>query len=394
MSDDSTNLRQEFVTELESILESDEAYGSNLQILTYTLKEDVINGKFKDSWNNRVYEFIVDIDGISYKPAAKLDSFSTDELPTRFDAYSKGYTSLFENERLDRNPVGKRVKKPKCGNQGYGCGYSCISLLKTCQILSSGKKAGTNQGKAIGQQRLNKLMELSKKLYLAGDTKKATLASAIAANISKVRTKYNAGGQGLIAERALAKQQVVAKKPESIKSVTAAKLSPKSQEKKLTKPKSEPTTSSKTLIVDQEIFKVKFPSKEVQREYGLGGVIDRAESVIDFIKNPKTFSKMPASEQAGVLDNLTTVHGIGNKNWDEQLKMPMIASNEERRLGAEAANVRAQGAKQIWDNLNNDEKTKLTASLKELGSNLTNKSDEFENKYVNQLASEIRKLAK
>ena len=246
MSDDSTNLRQEFVTELESILESDEAYGSNLQILTYALKEDVINGKFKDSWNNRVYEFIIDIDGISYKPAAKLDSFGADELPIRFDAYSKGYASLFENGRLDRNLTGKRVKKPKCGNQGYGCGYSCISLLKTCQILSSGKKAGTNQGKAIGQQRLNKLMELSKKLYLAGDTKKAALASTIAGNISKVRTKYNAGGQGLMAERALAKQQVVVKKPESIKSVTAAKLPPKSQEKKPTKSTSDPTTNPKT----------------------------------------------------------------------------------------------------------------------------------------------------
>ena len=229
MSDDSTNLRQEFVTELESILESDEAYGSNLQILTYALKEDVINGKFKDSWNNRVYEFIIDIDGISYKPAAKLDSFGADELPTRFDAYSKGYASLFENERLDRNPVGKRVKKPKCGNQGYGCGYSCISLLKTCQILSSGKKAGTNQGKAIGQQRLNKLMELSKKLYLAGDTKKAALTGAIAANISKVRTKYNAGGQGLIAERALAKQQATAKNK------TQKESEQKLQEKQLTK---------------------------------------------------------------------------------------------------------------------------------------------------------------
>ena len=246
MSDDSTNLRQEFVTELESILESDEAYGSNLQILTYALKEDVINGKFKDSWNNRVYEFIIDIDGISYKPAAKLDSFGADELPIRFDAYSKGYASLFENGRFDRNPVGKRVKKPKCGKQGYGCGYSCISLLKTCQILSSGKKAGTNQGKAIGQQRLNKLMELSKKLYLAGDTKKAALASTIAGNISKVRTKYNAGGQGLITERALAKQQVAAKKPESIKSVTATKLSLKSQEKNPTKLTSDPTTNPKT----------------------------------------------------------------------------------------------------------------------------------------------------
>jgi len=79
MSDDSTNLKQEFTTELESILESDGAYGSNVQILTYALKEDVINGKFKDSWNNKVYEFIIDTGGISYKPAFKLDSFSADK---------------------------------------------------------------------------------------------------------------------------------------------------------------------------------------------------------------------------------------------------------------------------------------------------------------------------
>ena len=206
MSLDLPSIKQEFVVELESILESDGAYGSNLQILTYTLKEDVINGKFKDSWNNRVYEFIIDIDGISYKPAAKLDSFNADELPARFDAYSKGYSSLLKSGRFDRNLTGKRVKKPKCGKQGYGCGYSCISLLKTCQILSSGKKAGTNQGKAIGQQRLNKLMELSKKLYLAGDTKKAALASTIAANIQSTRANYTKGGAARMSERALAEQ--------------------------------------------------------------------------------------------------------------------------------------------------------------------------------------------
>ena len=201
MNDDSTNLRQEFVTELESILESDETYGSNLQILTYALKEDVINGKFKDSWNNRVYEFIVDIDGISYKPAAKLDSFSADELPARFDAYSEGYASLFVDVRLDRKAIGKRTKKPKCGNQGYGCGYSCISLLKTCQILSSGKKAGTNQGKTIGKERLIKLVQLAKKLSGIGDKTKALAIFAQAKNIKNERDKYTTKGNERKAER-------------------------------------------------------------------------------------------------------------------------------------------------------------------------------------------------
>ena len=246
MSLDLPSIKQEFVAELESILESDEAYGSNLWILTYTLKEDVINGKFKDSWNNRVYEFIVDIDGISYKPAAKLDSFGADELPIRFDAYSKGYASLFRNERLDRNLTGKRVKKPKCGNQGYGCGFSCIDLLKTCRILSSGKKAGTNQGKAIGQQRLNKLMELSKKLYLAGDTKKAALASTIAANISKVRQGYDISGAERMFERRSIKQ-IGYNSTES--SLFPQETSVKSQEKQPVKPGFEPTKlTDKTTI--------------------------------------------------------------------------------------------------------------------------------------------------
>ena len=33
MNDDSTNIRQEFTTELESVLESDEAYESNHKIM-------------------------------------------------------------------------------------------------------------------------------------------------------------------------------------------------------------------------------------------------------------------------------------------------------------------------------------------------------------------------
>ena len=192
MSDDSTNLRQEFVTELESILESDEAYGSNLQILTYTLKEDVINGKFKDSWNNRVYEFIIDIDGISYKPAAKLDSFNANELPARFDSYSKGYASLFVDVRLDRKAIGKRTKKPKCGVETFGCGYSCINLLKTCRITPSGKKIGENQGASIGKERLSKLIESARKLNNKGDKTKALATYTQAKNIKNERDKFKA----------------------------------------------------------------------------------------------------------------------------------------------------------------------------------------------------------
>lgn len=195
------SVRQEFITELESILESDEAYGSNLQILTYALKEDVINGKFKDSWNNRVYEFIIDLDGISYKPAAKLDSVFADDLPARFDAFSEGYASLFDGIRLDRNPMGKRVKKPKCGAEGYGCGFSCIGLLKTCRILSSGKKAGTNKGTAIGQQRINKLLAKAAQLMASGDQKGSELRKTIVDDLKASREKHTEAGKTRMAQR-------------------------------------------------------------------------------------------------------------------------------------------------------------------------------------------------
>ena len=212
MSDDSTNLRQEFVTELESILESDEAYGSNLQILIYALKEDVINGKFKDSWNNRVYEFIIDIDGISYKPAAKLDSFSADELPTRFDSYSEGYASLFVDVRLDRKVIGKRTKKPKCGVEAFGCGYSCINLLKTCRITPLGKKIGESQGASIGKERLNKLLTSAKKLYSEGDKKKSWLANVQARNIESTRSAHASKGE----KRQIKRQAIVKNKTEAL----------------------------------------------------------------------------------------------------------------------------------------------------------------------------------
>lgn len=381
-------VKQEFLTELESILESDEAYGSNIQVLTYSVKDEVVSGKFRDSWNKRVYEFVIDIDGISYKPAAKLDSFFENELPVRFDAYSKGYGSLFENIRLDRNPTGKRVKKPKCGTEGYGCGYSCIGLLKTCRILSSGKKAGTNQGKAVGKERLNKLLKLAQKALGAGDGTKFRTLTGAATNIANVRNKYTEKGVERLSQRKANKQFSLVSGDNN-----AQIKNSKEQPEKI---------SSKSPAIDQETFNIKFPTQEVARQYGIGGPVERARAIIGFVKNPKTFTSLSVGDQAGFLDNATTVHGVGDKNWDEQLERPMVANDPGRKLGAESSNVRAQGAKQIWDNLTPSQKSKVANELKEFKSKLAEKpipgiiteSDKFENRYVQQLATEIRELIK
>lgn len=238
MSDDS--IRQEFLTELDAILESDEAYGSNIQVLTYTVKNEVINGKFKDSWNNRVYEFIIDIDGISYKPAIKLDSFAENELPVRFDTYSKGYGSLLLDVRLDRNPTGKRVKKPKCGTKTYGCGFACIGLQNTCRILSSGQKTkGNFQERAIGKERLNKLLELGKEVLLLTKKGEVITPTTIADQIKNKRSEK--AGQLVSARKEKLAQRQLAPKETQL-----AKASTKAQEKQPAKPTSDLTTNPKT----------------------------------------------------------------------------------------------------------------------------------------------------
>lgn len=255
MSDDSTNLKKEFTTELESILESDEAYGSNVQILTYALKEDVINGKFKDSWNNRVYEFIINADSISYKPAAKLDSFNADELPVRFDVYSEGYGSLFKDARFDGKATGKRTKKPKCGVEAFGCGYSCINLLKTCRITPSGEKAGDNQGSVIGKERLNKLIIMSGKLYAAGNKGGAAVASVAANQITDERNK-KAGQLREKRRQKIGQQQV--KTPTKPQEKQSVKPQEKSQEKQPTITEKESTTEDETRD---------FPNRNTQKYY-------------------------------------------------------------------------------------------------------------------------------
>jgi len=247
MSLDLSSVKQQFTTELESILESDEAYGSNVQILTYALKEDVINGKFKDSWNNRVYEFIIDTGGISYKPAVKLDSFSADERPVRFDSYSEGYGSLFVDARFDGKATGKRTKKPKCSTESFGCGFSCISLLKTCRIPPSGGNAGTG----ISKERLNKLITMSGKLYAAGNKGGASTASATANKITEERNRK--AGQLREERRQKTGQQQV-------------KVTTKPQEKPLAKPQEkQPTIAEKKSTTENEIRD--FPNRNTQKYY-------------------------------------------------------------------------------------------------------------------------------
>ena len=135
--------------EVENLIESDKAYGSSITLLTCqvdTLGSTV--GRFRDAWNNRIFDYNLNSKGLSYKPSlnlsTKLDSQAAVIL---LETYSAGYLSAFSH--LDS--VKKRTKKPKCGNTNYNCGLSCIGVTKNCQIDSG----------LISRDRINKLQKLA-----------------------------------------------------------------------------------------------------------------------------------------------------------------------------------------------------------------------------------------
>lgn len=383
MSGDSTNLKQEFTTELELILESDEAYGSNVQILTYALKEDVINGKFKDSWNNRVYEFIIDVNGISYKPAIKLDSFLTDEMPVRFDSYSKGYTSLFTDSRSDGKLTGKRTKKPKCGVTAYGCGFSCIGLIKTCKILSTGTKTGSHEkGKAIGKERLTKLIARANELDPTQQAATVMQLKSTAKSIEASRSRYTSEGKARQSRRTLARQP--------------NEIPVKPQEKKSAKPKLESTksTDKSTIPVDRTLFDIKFPPKVEGGTNSYESLVDRVNQAQAMVKGKDShFADATPSEKGHILKNMTEEYYGADIDYDEKLENAIQAKNKPGELYARAAITRLQAARALWEDMPEKQKRIVARTLKyeEQGRTLLTQKDEVKNPYINELRKEFAK---
>lgn len=184
--------KQAFISELESLLESEAVYNANVNILNCQINPDgEATGRFKDSWIGRVFDFILDNDGIGYKPAVNLDSCITEaDRTSRFDSFSAGYTSgLVENQ-----DAVKRTKKPKCGNTNYGCGYSCIDIRKNCRIGAE----------KISRERINKLQAMAKAIALEGKSFKGVGGGlvkpseliATSRNLQRERIKTQKGETG------------------------------------------------------------------------------------------------------------------------------------------------------------------------------------------------------
>lgn len=141
-----------FIQEIENLIESDKAYGSSITLLTCQVDTTGnTSGRFRDAWNNRVFDYLLGSKGLSYKPSLNLSTKLDSEVAINlFEVYSEGYLSA--TPHLDA--VKKRTKKPKCGNTNYNCGLSCIGVTKNCQIDSG----------LTSRDRINKLQDLAKSL--------------------------------------------------------------------------------------------------------------------------------------------------------------------------------------------------------------------------------------
>lgn len=162
----------EFVINLETLIESDDAYGSKVSLLSFNIADNSdITGKFQDTWNRRVFSYTVQESRFGYRPAistANTDSAVNSKL---FDTFSLGYTSL----ELKYDAV-QSGRKPRCTAISYSCGKICLSLQDTCWVNSGHQKLkGVNNSKKavnnFSQGRIDKIRALAKTLESTNNNK-------------------------------------------------------------------------------------------------------------------------------------------------------------------------------------------------------------------------------
>jgi predicted RNA methylase len=149
----------------ELLLSSKDFYDEDVKILEFAINDNgSMSGNFKDLDNNRVFEFAINGQDISYKPRIKgrRDSSNWDDnrLLLQWEVESKIYLKRFPESRFDaRKKRGKVKKKPKCSGISYNCGKRCLGVDLNCRVSQRNNKS---------KQRLENLQELAKK-HKAGE---------------------------------------------------------------------------------------------------------------------------------------------------------------------------------------------------------------------------------
>ena len=140
---------EQFIQELESWIESENAYNSSVSLLSFNIENGDISGKSKDTWNNRIFAYNVQKNRIGYKPAIDLNRTDGADSVRKFALFSAGYASA----RI-RSDASKGGKKPQCGAISYNCGSVCIPLQHTCWINGAGQQTSREGGSIANLNRV------------------------------------------------------------------------------------------------------------------------------------------------------------------------------------------------------------------------------------------------
>jgi hypothetical protein len=158
----SNQLKINLAQKIESLIEDDNAYGSNIELLSFKLTDNIIAGKFRDTWNRRVFAYSIVKNRLGYRPAINIKTDDTvEQVSKKIDSFSLGYNAIFVAARLDS----AKQKKPRCTSISFSCGRICLDINKTCWTDRKPQSAGTTRNNFNDyNNQINEIKTLAKNL--------------------------------------------------------------------------------------------------------------------------------------------------------------------------------------------------------------------------------------
>ena len=165
---ENSQLKIDLTKKIESLIESDNAYGSNVELLSFKLTDNSIAGKFRDTWNRRVFAYSIARNRLGYRPAINAKTSDTvEQISKKIDNFSLGYNAVLPAAKLDS----ARQKKPRCTSISFSCGKICLDINKICWVDSIAQKSKTEKrGVNSYQKEVTEISLLAKNLQDQGQT--------------------------------------------------------------------------------------------------------------------------------------------------------------------------------------------------------------------------------
>ena len=143
------HLKIDLVKKIQSLIENDNAYGSNVEILSFKIADNIA-GKFRDTWSKRIFIYSITDNRLGYRPA--INTKATDKIEQvskNLDNFSSGYNAILPVAKLDSS----RHVKPRCTAISFSCGKICLDINKICWVDDTTQKNKTRKNDITSRQK-------------------------------------------------------------------------------------------------------------------------------------------------------------------------------------------------------------------------------------------------